>query len=273
MAVHTDIQWADSSLNTMMGCDGCELWNPKTGVQHCYAGSLTQRYGGRNGWPVNFETPKLFLDRLDKALKWPDLTGTNRDDKPWFNGARRHIFLNDMGDTFTESLPLDWLAQPYGKQNRSSLELMAESKHVFMLLTKRPSRMAAFSELHPLPANVWPGCSITSQATVSRVDHLFRVQGGGPKWLSVEPLLGPVDLPTMQGLALVVIGGESHQGKARARPCATSWIRSIIRQCREANVKVFVKQLGSAPDGLALKDAHGGDMNEWPEDLRIREMP
>jgi protein gp37 len=290
VAEHTDIEWADSTLNLQMGCDGCELWNPKTGVKHCYAGELTERYGGRAGWPASFSQPKLFPERLDKALRWKDLTGTDRPEKPWLTGRPRIIFLNDMGDTFTESLPIDWLA-PF-------LPRMADSPHQFLLLTKRPNRMLQFSRQYPLPINVWPMTSLTSEANAGRSTDLLQVDGGGPKGLSCEPLLGPIRL--MMGLAskewyrrigFVIVGGESGPG---ARPCRVEWIRSIRDQCKSAGVPCFVKQLGSNPVGderpeptrnadgsrtitvmqvLEIRDRKGGDWNEWPADLRVREFP
>jgi protein gp37 len=323
MAIHTDIEWADSTLNLMMGCDGCELWNPAAGVRHCYAGTLTGRYAGVNkGWPESFDKPKLFLDRLGPALRWPDLTGKSRLDKPWFDGYPRMIFLNDLGDSFTESLPLDWLAPLLPK--------IAASPHRWLLLTKRPKRMAEFSRAHPLPRNVWPGVSVTSAANVGRIVDLLAVKGGGVKWLSIEPLLGPVNprsipfngftidalIPNCcpwsgmrdpcvhenacNGVSIVwaILGGESG---ADARPCQLEWMRELIWQCVPAGVPVFVKQLGSnvreaglsgwpdsAPAGkrinlvgdgfgnyhvAGIRDRKGGDPEEWPEDLRIREVP
>lgn len=324
MGAKTSIEWADSTLNLQMGCDGCELWNPKTGVKRCYAGTLTDRYGGRKGYPKSFAEPALFLDRLDVALKWPDLTGKDRPDKPWLSGLPRMVFLDDMGDTFTESLPLNWLAP--------LLPRMADSSHVWMLLTKRGSRMQQFSKTHPFPDNVWPGVSVTTQATVKRLENLFDVRGGGVRWVSAEPLWEPVELvqrfkdggsrsfldgqfygmhckgvdgnpdftvntiePKLPRLGLVIVGGESGHG---ARPCDLAWIRLIVNQCDAADVPCFVKQLGSVPFDdnaarmagtnrydsddpqsaglrwrLRLKDKKGGDMEEWPEDLRVRQFP
>src|SRR5262245_31262275 len=143
MPATTPIAWCDSTVNLMMGCDGCELWNPAAGVRHCYAGALTGRHAGRKGWPDAFDRPALFPHRLDEALRWPDLTGKPRPGKPWLDGLPRLLFLNDMGDTFTEGLALDWLA-PH-------LPRMAASPHQWLLLTKRPRRMAEFSRSHPLP--------------------------------------------------------------------------------------------------------------------------
>lgn len=282
MSVNTSIEWCDSTLNLAMGCDGCELWNRKAGVAHCYAGTLTDRYGGRAGWPNTFEEPKLFIDRLDKALKWSDLTGKDRPDKTWLNGRPRMIFLDDMGDTFTESLPIDWLAP--------LLPRMAESPHVFMVLTKRANRMMEFSKQHPLPKNFWPGVTVTSEKTMNRVAGLLQVKGGSVRWVSAEPLLGPVDfshLPLnhdttvdpLRGIyrvehpagidhpggveehdggpkiGLVIVGGESGPG---ARPFSIAGARLVRDQCKAAGVSYFLKQVGNKPyeaasDGPAVR--------------------
>jgi protein gp37 len=273
----TAIQWCDSTVNLEMGCDGCELWNPAAGVRACYAGVLTEKWGGRRGWPESFDKPALFPERLDKALRWPDLTSTDRPDKPWLDGRPRVVFLNDMGDTFTESLPLDWLAP--------LLPRLADSPHVWMVLTKRGHRLRQFSERHPLPANVWPGVSVTGPATLPRVRDLLAVRGGGDRWVSAEPLRGAVDLAQhLAGLGLVIVGGESRQRGSEPVPCRLSWVRSLLRQCRAAGVPAFVKQLGGHvlddgkgdrdPERLRLRDRdHGGAWDEWPADLRAREFP
>ena len=86
MGKHTGIEWADCSTNPIMGCSGCELYNPNPTLNHCYAATLCNRYAGRPGWPASFTTPEHFPGRIEKALKWPDLTGTDRPDKPWLNG-------------------------------------------------------------------------------------------------------------------------------------------------------------------------------------------
>jgi protein gp37 len=298
MAERTSIEWADSSCNAEMGCDGCELWVPKQGVKRCYAGTMTAQYKGRPGWPEAFDKPKLFTDRIDKACHWKDLTGRKRIDKPWLDGMPRMIFLNDMGDTFTESLPVDWLAD--------WLPLMAATPHVWLLLTKRATRMADFSKRHPLPPNVWPGVSITTMSTVKRVEGLFKVKGGGPRWLSVEPLIETIELTqrfedgsyrdllngqffglqckgvngypdfvaktddeSLPSINWVIVGGESGEG---ARPCDLAWIRAIVDHCRAEAVPCFVKQLGGNPVGLDYDFKRvaykGNDESEFPPDLQ-----
>lgn len=358
MAIITDIEWCDSVLNIQMGCDGCELWNPAAGVFRCYAGALTGRYAGKNkGFPEAFDKPALFLSRLDDAIRWPDLSGTDRTDKPWLDGLPRIIFLDDMGDTFTESLPLDWLLQPYGPlvcpqghrpprvqrltdgsaivctrchtewTPKSPLAIMAETPHQWLMLTKRPSRMAELSRLAGgLPRNVWPGTTVTGPKNLKRVEYLLQVEGGGPRFLSIEPLLEGIDLrdtPALMAATCVcedpwrtrpcnkgcqdktasigtigwaIFGGESDQRGQPARPCDLTHVRNGISRCRDAGVATFVKQLGSRirtgfNEGHELgwklldekpgggwwdwkpKDGKGGDWQNWPDDLKVREMP
>lgn len=272
MGIKTQIEWCDSTVNPTMGCGGCELWNREAGVAHCYAGTLTDRYGGRNsGFPTSFDVPELFPGRIEQAARWSDLTGSERPDKPWLNGNPRMIFVGDMGDTFSESLgdPVKYLAP--------LVEIMAKSPHQWLMLTKRPSRMAKFSrDIGGLPENVWPGTTVTSQKTVKRVAHLLGVSGGGPKWLSAEPLLGPIDLgsvPTGNGWTVDALAGwwstdiqsgpdsfelgQQEQGPgldwiiggaesgAGARVCHPDWARSLRDSCSAAGVPFLWKQWGT----------------------------
>jgi protein gp37 len=281
MSKETPIQWCDSSVNMMMGCDGCELWDEARGVRHCYAGALTERWAGRKGWPESFDKPALFTGRLAEALRWRDLQGQRRPGKPWLDGYPRTIFLNDMGDTFTESLPLDWL-DPMVPQ-------MAAGPHVWIILTKRPQRMLqwACQRQEPLPDNFWLCVSVTGPASLGRLRPVYELREMLPEHvigLSIEPLLGDIlpgirqHYPDLAGVvSWVKIGGESDQQGEAARPCPVEWIEGLREHFQGKGVAVFVKQLGSNPSvngtPLRLADGHGGDWNEWPAELRVREMP
>lgn len=260
MAKETHIQWCDSSNNTQMGCEGCELVKglekPK-----CYAKVLTDRYAGLKGWPVNFETPKIFLDRVPKMVQWTDLTNTDRKDKPWLNGYPRLIFLNDMGDTFSSGMPKDWF--------KDVLPAIEDSPHQYLVLTKWPRRFQQFTGIHGITSNIWPGTTVTSDKTLFRADYLTF---GKVPWLSIEPLWGPLDLSKcLKFIKWVIVGGESG---TNPEPCKQEWIEDIIKQCRDARVPVFVKQLGAVlAKQLNCKDRAGGNWEEWPEHLRVREMP
>lgn len=134
----------------------------------------------------------------------------------------------------------------------------------------------------PLPLNAWLGVSVEDrQRADERIPELLKIKTA-VRFLSVEPLLGPVDLdPWMRnrtGIDWVIIGGESGP---RARPCYVAHVRSLVSQCRACGVPVFVKQLGgnayevcgSTATRIKLGDSKGGDWSEWPEDLRIRQFP
>jgi protein gp37 len=256
MAKGTKIEWADDTVNAEMGCDGCELWDPKNRVHICYAGVQTERMlsrGPLTGWPPAFDQPTIFPGRIAQAVRWRDLTGTKRPDKPWLDGMPRVIFLNDMGDTFTASLPDDWLAP--------ELPVMAASPHFWLFLTKRPDRQRAFSLRHELPSNVWAGTSITSPQD-QRLRHLMRTRAA-VRWASYEPMLAAVDWrPWLeQGLNWLIVGGESGPDFT---PMDLSWLVDTVEQCRAAGVPLFVKQDSARRPGM--KD-------RIPDELWVREYP
>jgi protein gp37 len=251
-----------------MGCDGCELWNGQRKV--CYAGRQTIERAGMKGWPVKFERPSLFLERVEPTLKWGPLTDMEKEAKPWIpEGYPRIIFLNDMGDTFSRLLPQNWMAP--------LLPRIAESPHQFLVLTKRPSLLRAFAEKHPLPPNFWPGTTFTTQPTEARIRELRHIKSGGPKFVSFEPLWSSVPPTAFDGIQWAIFGGES--GRPEDKPAATP-IENILTACvhaAAAGCRRFIKQLGSNPTKndhrLQLKDFHGGEWAEWPAELQIREMP
>ena len=273
MGVETTIQWCDSSKNLQMGCQGCELWNPKKGIKRCYAGTLTARFGGRKGWPERFELPKIFPERLQSILKMPNLKGQIREQKPWLNYLPRTIFLNAQGDTFTEGLPIDWLT-PY-------VEPLATSEHIYIILTKRAHRMAEFFNGIGVPKNFWLCTSITNQASLARIPKLLSIKDAPLLGLSIEPLWEDLAgslaaIPGIERIGWAKLGGESGN---KAEICDFQWIRNAANVLRKANPNcaIFVKQAGTkAYDRgvrLHLNDWEGGDWTEWPEDVKFREMP
>jgi protein gp37 len=268
MSKQTSIQYAHSSANWQMGCDGCELWNAR--VKKCYAGKSTRGMEGNKGWPERFEAPKLFLERVEPTLKWGPPTPAEREAKPWIpDDYPRIIFLNDMGDTFSAKLPLNWMA-PF-------LPRIKASPHQFLVLTKRPSQFVKFAEQHPLPPNLWPGTTFTADATVARIRELRKIQSGGPKWVSFEPLWSAIPHDAFDGIAWSIFGGESGPPADQPTPFRIEDLVDGMARAESAGCKRFVKQLGSRPvwnDGpIRLNDFHGGDWSEWPIELQIREFP
>lgn len=263
----TKIEWADSTWSPFRGCTRIS-----EGCRNCYAEAIAGRFSGP-GMPYEGVVRigesgarwtgdvRLVESVLDQPLRWK---------RP------RRIFVNSMSDTFHPAVTTAMLERVYDVMARAP-------QHTFMVLTKRPARMRLWTnELsrnlhreHVLP-NVWVGTSIENQAAADdRLDDLVNTRAA-LRFLSVEPLLGPVDLSAglrTDKTGLVIVGGESGSG---ARPCGTDWIREVIDQCRRFDVPAFVKQLGSNPAGdvgCSRITRKGGDMNEWPEDLRVREEP
>ena len=265
MGLHTGIEWCDSTCNPMMGCDGCELWTSRVGLDSgryslakrtCYAGVQIERYEGRSSnFPMLFTEPVLYLHRLEQLAKWKDLAGKTREDKPWLNGLPRLVFLCDMGDPFTESLPLTWLA-PH-------LDFLGSLPHIMILLTKRPKRMVEFSRLHPFPKNFWLMASVTRGSNFSRALELLGVEGGGKLGISYEPALGP--LPSLSTVAhrfgWFIAGGESGPG---AEPADPEWFRAARSTCLEHAVPFFFKQWGGVHKASTGRILDGQSYLEMP---------
>jgi protein gp37 len=278
MGVTTKIQWCDSTCNPTMGCEGCELWNPKTDERSCYAGLLHLRYGGvTKGYSSTFEELTFWPGRMAEAAKWADLTGKARKDKPWLDGLPRLIFVSDMSDALSATVAFDFLEEEIVRTVVSP----SGQRHQWLWLTKRPDRMVLFSEVLKAkgvgwPKNLWAGTSITTQGTTSRIKHLLQVgDERTTRFLSVEPQRAEIDVGEwLPRLDWVIQGGESGRG---ARPFHLEWALDLRKRCKEASVAYFLKQLGgvvfSEGRRLAFRQTHAGDWSMWPEELRVREMP
>lgn len=307
MSEGTKIQWADDTWNPWRGCQ-----KVSEGCKNCYAEKLVEsRMGGK------FTTRSRHAENTRNApLRW--------NKKPWVcegcghaidsphcsdciqsNVHRRRVFSLSLGDWLDDEVPIYWLAEMLDVIRRCP-EL------VFLLLTKRPElcekRVNAALKLFDadqelwtlgglVPHNIWLGTSVENQAMADlRIPQLLRIPAA-VRFLSVEPLLGPVDLWSPKypwpdngigkgsafawgkGITWVIVGGESGP---KARPCNVEWIRSVVSQCKSAGVPVFVKQLGryvadaesrSAVGIQEFLDKKGGDPSEWPQDLRVRQWP
>ncbi|MFE8599855.1 DUF5131 family protein [Archangium violaceum] len=276
MSKSTNIQWCDSTVNPTMGCDGCELWGP--GRRTCYAGQLHKRHGGRSsGYAPVFEQVTRFPGRMADAARWPELAGCPRHDKPWLDSSPRFIFVSDMSDALSKGVSFEFL----DTEIIAAVTSTEGQRHRWLWLTKRPHRMAEFSQWlaglgQPWPENLWAGTSITTAATCGRVTDLLKVGANSTvRFLSVEPQVEPISLANwLPGLDWVIQGGESG---LEARSFDLDWARSLMSECERAGVPYFLKQLGACPvDGgrrRKLRDRHGGEWGEWPAELRLREVP
>jgi protein gp37 len=276
MGIKTPIEWCDSTVNPTMGCDGCELWTAERKI--CYAGKLHERRIGHPGFAPSFEEVTEFPGRMQKATEWSDLTGQPRPDKPWLDGLPRMIFVSDMSDTLSSAVSFEYMLDEiiWNVLNEHGVN------HRWLWLTKRPDRMAKFSQWLrskakvQWPSNLWVGTSVTTQATVSRVHDLLRVGNEyTTRFVSVEPQWDVIELgTTLKQIDWVIQGGESGSIK---HPFDTVWADRLRDQCQKVGVPYFLKQLGThvIEDGrrFRLKSRKGVNWDEWPKRLRVRQMP
>lgn len=300
MSAKSKIEWTEATWNPARGCtrvsEGCRnCWSERMCARNL-PGLMPNGYS--TAWgdrPYAENTPsgprwtgrvELIESQLEIPLQWR---------KP------RRIFVNSMSDTFHEALPDEAI-------DRIFAVMALGPQHTFMVLTKRAARMREYwRDLHgtlhrifrtsldmgklpgslvygcfegegprPLP-NALLGVSVEDRPTKFRIDYL-RETPAALRFLSLEPLLEDLGELDLRGISLCIIGGESGPG---ARHCKPEWIRSALAQCRAAGVNCFVKQMGSwwarqenrDPDRWTQVNGKGSDPNDWPEDLRVREMP
>lgn len=277
MGQETGIGWTDHTGNFWGGCV-----KVSEGCANCYAEALVVR--GRMQLPVwgppSTTARHRFKGAWEEVKRWDRAAG--RD------GVRRRLFVSSLADIFEDHPQVaPWRAE--------ALTILASLRHLdVQCLTKRPeniTRMVPPAWLAPgeWPAHVWVGCTVENQRRANeRIPELLKVPAR-VRFLSCEPLLEDLGDLDLSGIDLVILGGESGPG---ARPCDVRWIRRVMAQCREQGVSVFVKQLGAnvpttewgggrlpqvdergGARTWALRDPKGGDPAEWPEDLRVRELP
>jgi len=232
----TNIEWSQVSWNPATGCS-----KVSPGCAHCYAETFAERWRGIPGHPYEqgFDL-KLWPARLEQPLKW---------------ARPRVVFVNSMSDLFHEDIPDDFIAQVFDVMSRAHW-------HTFQVLTKREERLAELAPHLPWPGNVWMGVTVENRRFVHRADVLRDVPAA-VRFVSAEPLLGPLEGLDLTGLDWLIAGGESGH---RARRMRLAWARDLRDRCVEEQVAFFFKQLGGS------RDKQGGDQALL--DGRLwREMP
>lgn len=225
MGETSSIEWTDATWNPVTGCT-----KVSPGCAHCYAETFAERFRGVQGHPFErgFDLV-LRPERLDAPLSWK---------RP------RRIFVNSMSDLFHEDVPDRFIYAVFDTMRRAQW-------HQFQVLTKRPQRAAQMASRLPWPPNVWLGTSIELQRWAWRADAIRQVPAA-VRFLSCEPLLGPLDL-NLSGIHWVIVGGESGP---KARPMHPDWARGIRDQCLRVGVAFFFKQWGA-------HDADGRRVGKW----------
>jgi protein gp37 len=234
MAASTTIEWTEVTWNPVTGCN-----KVSPGCKHCYAERMAERLQamGQANYTNGFKLT-LQPQMLDLPLTWK---------RP------RTIFVNSMSDLFHEGVPEDYIQKVFAVMARVSW-------HRFQILTKQADRLARVAPRLPWPDNIWMGVSVESQAYTARIDSL-RKTGAPIKFLSLEPLLGPLPSLDLTGIHWVIVGGESGP---QARPMAESWVRAIHRQCQRANIPFFFKQWGGTNKKRTGRILDGRTWDEMP---------
>jgi protein gp37 len=241
MAEHSRIEWTSASWNPVTGCD-----QVSPGCAHCYAKTFAERWRGVPGHPYEqgFDL-RLWPDRLELPLRWR---------KP------KLIFVNSMSDLFHEGIPDEMVAQVIDVMRRAD-------QHVFQVLTKRHERLAQLASTLPWPDNVWVGVSIENRRFVHRANYLREVPAA-VRFISAEPLLGPLEGLDLRDIHWLIAGGESGP---RHRRMDADWVRDLRDRCGEENVAFFFKQWGGRWPKTGGRELDEQTWDEMPT-VRGREL-
>jgi protein gp37 len=235
MTTKSRIEWTDSTWNPVTGCT-----KVSQGCKHCYAERMAKRLKAmgvaryENGFRLT-----LHPDLLEQPYRWK---------KP------RVVFVNSMSDLFHPRVPFAFIERVFGV-------MLNSPRHVFQVLTKRSERLRSVAPDLPWPSNVWMGVSVENQKVSVRVDHLREVPAY-VRFLSCEPLVGPLTGIALDGIHWVIVGGESGPG---ARAMREEWVNDIRIMCREAGIAFFFKQWGGVRKDLTGRTLNGRTYDELPK--------
>ena len=228
------IEWTEATWNPVTGCD-----QVSPGCAHCYAKTFSERWQGIPGhhYEQGFAL-RFWPERLDQPLRWR---------RP------RVIFVNSMSDLFHEQIPDDYIARVF--------EVMAAaSQHTFQILTKRHDRLAQIAPALDWPPNVWMGVSIENRRFMHRADCLREVPAA-IRFISAEPLLGPLEGLDLSEISWLIAGGESGP---RHRPVKIEWLRDLRDRCAAEDVAFFFKQWGGYTPKAGGRELDGRTWDEMP---------
>ncbi|MDJ0864376.1 MAG: phage Gp37/Gp68 family protein [Gammaproteobacteria bacterium] len=234
MAQSSPIEWTDATWNPVTGCT-----KVSPGCKNCYALRMAKRLHAmgqqryRNEFGVTIQP-----DLLSQPSRWK---------------TPRRIFVNSMSDLFHDAVPLQYIRRVFE-------EMTAAHWHTFQILTKRAKRMRELSVELKWPSNVWIGVSIETSDYTSRIQHL-RAVPAAVRFLSIEPLLGPLGRYSLKGIDWVIVGGESGP---RARTMSPGWVRAIRDRCVRQGVPFFFKQWGGTRKKRTGRELDGRTWDEMP---------
>lgn len=236
MAQDSSIEWTEATWNPVTGCTKIS-----PGCKYCYAERMAKRLQAmgqeryRDGFKLTIQP-----SALEAPLHWR---------KP------RVIFVNSMSDLFHKDVPSEFIESCFDVMNRAS-------QHTFQILTKRPERAAEIANRLNWSKNIWMGTSVESGDYVSRIHDLRKIPAQ-VRFLSVEPLLGPIPRIPLSGIHWVIVGGESGPG---ARPMKKEWVEQIRNRCVAQQVPFFFKQWGGVQKARFGRELDGRTWDEMPSD-------
>jgi protein gp37 len=240
MGDKSTIEWTDATWNPVTGCTKIS-----TGCDHCYAARFSERFRGVVGHP--FESGFDLTLRPERLLQ------------PFAWKRPRMIFVNSMSDLFQKEIPQTYISKVFDTMEKANW-------HTYQVLTKRSSLLAKFLndryQTRKAPAHIWLGVSVEDERATSRIPHLQRAKAS-IRFLSVEPLVGPVGNLNLNGIAWVIVGGESGPG---ARPMDPAWVINIREQCIKSKVAFFFKQWGGRSPKTGGRLLEGKEWNEFPKE-------
>lgn len=247
MADRSAIEWTEATWNPTTGCDRISA-----GCDNCYALTLAKRLKAMG-------SPKYQQDG-DPRTSGPGFGVALHDDAlkvPFKWREPRVVFVNSMSDLFHARVPVSFVHRVF--------EIMAETPwHTYQVLTKRASRLAKLAPDLPWPPNVWMGVSIEDARHADRLDHL-RTVPAVVRFVSAEPLIGPLQGIDLTGVDWLIAGGESGP---RARPLAVEWLRHLRDSCIQAGVPFFFKQWGGRTPKAGGRELDGRTWDEMPTPRR-----
>ena len=230
------IEWTEATWNPTTGCHKISA-----GCRDCYAEIMTRRLKamGQPKYAAGFNVVKTHEVELATPLGWK---------KP------KTIFVNSMSDLFHKDVPLSFIIQVFAVMKQCP-------QHTFQVLTKRAERMCDFSPVLDWPPNVWMGVSVEDNRVTDRIDYL-RNSDAKTKFLSLEPLIGPLPNLNLTRIDWVIVGGES--GRRQPRPMREAWVQDIRQQCEVAGVSFFFKQWGGTDKKASGRLLNGRTYDEMP---------
>ncbi len=254
MSQRSSIEWTETTWNPVLGCS-----KVSSGCTNCYAERMAKRLASiaeaSDTAGRSMGRTALYRRVVDERGRWNREILINSDalKDPYRWRTPRIVFVNSMSDLFHEKVPFSFIQQVFTVMSQNE-------RHTFQILTKRPDRAAELAPQLVWSPNIWMGTSVEDRRVIERVETLKRI-GAFVRFLSIEPLLGPLPVLDLEEIHWVIVGGESGPN---ARPLKKEWVVSIRDNCLDAEVPFFFKQWGGFNKKATGRDLDGRTWDEMP---------